>query len=280
MKVTKILTYICLLILTALFGCSFCRAQQPTEKLVPVQMTFEFLVVQLREDTARQMIPELRDRQRAAKTVDRISKLIADKKATLIGWPVLTTKSGMRAVVEQVDEVRYPTEFEAPSQLTTTEQYPPAEGTPGAPIVPVDPKEAPPEPPKPTHVTTINSISDGVPTTFDTRNAGVMLEIEATLAPDGKHIDVGLVPQHVRFFGMKKAEVEQKGTGKKTIVEQPQFATNKVTTNIVVQDGDYTLLGVFRVSESPDRLELFILHTQVDRSLLFPEPEDGHGILR
>jgi hypothetical protein len=43
---------------------------------------------------------------------EKVVKLIGEKRATLVGWPVLTTKSGMRAVVEEIHEFRYATEFE------------------------------------------------------------------------------------------------------------------------------------------------------------------------
>jgi hypothetical protein len=48
-------------------------------------------------------------------------------------------------------------------------------------------------------------------------------------------------------------------------MEQPEFVSHKVTTSLSVQDGDYTLLGVFNVPDMPGEVELFILHTRIKR---------------
>lgn len=234
---------------------------------VPAQVTFDLLVVDLPQESAVALVPELRDHRHAAKAVQRLMKMIAEKKATLIGWPIITTKSGERASVEQINEFRYATQYDAPGRATVIETYPDSDGTPGAPVVPVDPKDAPLESRKPAKITTMDGTQEGIPTLFETRNLGVTLEIEPVLLPNPTLIEISLAPQHMRFLGMKKIEIEQKGSGKKTVVEQPQFATNKVTTSITVKDGDYTLLGVFKMPESPGQMELFILHSEVERRL-------------
>lgn len=234
---------------------------------VSAQVTFDLLVVDLPDASAFTLVPELRDPRRAAKAVQRVMKMIAEKKATLVGWPIITTKSGIRAMAEQLGEFRFAAQYDAPGHATITEVYPDSAGTPGAPIVPVDPKDSPLESPKPAKITTTDGTQGGIPTTFDTRNLGVTLEIEAVLGPDPAFIETNLALQHIRFLGMKKIEIEQKGSGKKTIVEQPQFATNKVTTSLTIKDGDYSLLGVFKLPESPGQIELFILHSEVERRL-------------
>jgi hypothetical protein len=71
------------------------------------------------------------------------------------------------------------------------------------------------------------------------------------------------VPEHTRLLGFRKVEIEQKGTGKKVVVEQPDFLTNKVTTSLIVQSGDRTLVGAFKVNDPPGQMELFILHSEV-----------------
>ena len=91
------------------------------------------------------------------------------------------------------------------------------------------------------------------------------MEIEGTIAAD-LSIDLNLVPQHVRLAGFRKAEIEQIGTGKKVVVEQPVFIVNKVTTSLTVRDGDTTLLGVFKLEEPAGRMELFILQTNIIRA--------------
>ena len=221
-----------------------------------INVEFDLLVVRMPESLALPLIPELRDKKRAVTATERVMKLIAEKRATLIGWPVISTWSGRRADVEQIDEFRYATEYDPPVKTTTVETPLPANPTP-----PTVPDERKPEPPQKT--TTTVSVSEGVPTNFETRNVGVTFEIEPVIDKDLKTIDLNLVLQHIRLLTMRKVEIEQKGTGKKVVVEQPEFLTNKVTTSLTVQSGDRTLLGVFKVNDPPEQIELFILHTEV-----------------
>jgi hypothetical protein len=186
--------------------------------------------------------------------------------------------------VDQVDEFRYATEFDPPGRSIVTKSVKPvgeseADGAAenqnpkgpstilettagtenkdaGAPVPETEGSDV---------VETTTNVHYGTPTAFETRNVGVMLEIEPVLGPDGRTIDISLVPQHVRFLGMRKAIVEHTGTEDKVIVEQPEFLTNKVTTSIQVVDGEHTLLGVFKVNDPPGTVELFILHTQLKK---------------
>lgn len=96
----------------------------------------------------------------------RVTELAKEGKARLNTLTVLTTKSGQRAVVEGIDEVRYPTEF-APS---------------------ADDKHLP------------------TPTAWETRNAGDTLELEPVIANDGRTCDLNLVPQRVTLLGLRNQQ--------------------------------------------------------------------------
>jgi len=231
----------------------------------PAYVEFDLLVVQIPEKAAIPLIAQLRDKKRSEKAVTRILDLIASDKARLVAWPTLTTTSGQRAVVEQVDEFRYATEYEQAVSTKRIENVSSNSGTPGAPIVPVDPASAPPVEPKPARVRTIHLESEGVPKSFETRNVGVTLEIEPVIGSDGQTINLSLVPQHVSLLEMRRVEMEEVSTGKKSVVYQPVFVTNKVTTSFAVPNGDYSLLGTFKVSKPEGYIELFILHTQIKR---------------
>jgi len=226
---------------------------------------FDFLVVQMPQSAAISLIPQLRDNKRSENAVARILDLVASNKATLIGWPVVAIFSGQRAVAEQLEEFRYATEYKGAERVRTIERYPKDSGTPGAPVVPVNPVDAPPKAPEPEKTTSVHREFDAVPTSFETRNIGVSLEIEPVVGPDGRTIELSLVPRHVSLFEMRRVEIEDKGSGRKTVVEQPEFHTNVVTTSIRVQDGDYTLLGTFKVQKPQGYMELFILHTQIKK---------------
>jgi len=241
------------LCLLALFSTS--RAED--SPLAP-NVEFDLLVVRMPDALALPLIPELRDQKRAPAAAERVMKLIAEKQAMLIGWPFLTTVSGQRAVAEQVDEVRYANGFEPPGKTTT--EVTPLPPDPAAPAVTT------PQNPEPARqATTTVTVSEGVPTSFETRDAGVILEIEPQVAADLKTISLELAPRHVRLLGYHKVEIEQKGSGKKVVVDAPDFHMNKVTTSLTVQSGDHTLLGVFKEDDQPGQTELFILHSEVKR---------------
>jgi hypothetical protein len=202
-------------------------------------------------------------------------------------------------VVEQSDEFRYATEYSAPGRTIITKslaakggssdrnvsenQKPPhltsaLETVPGSEgkeaATPVPPGESARE------IETTTTIMEGIPTAFETRNLGVTFEVEPVVGASGRTIDLNLVPQHVRLLGMRKAEIDEKGSNKKVVVEQPEILNNRITTSIQVVDNEYTLLGVFKLNDVPETMELFILHTQlktieapVDLAPIVPNPE-------
>lgn len=244
----------------ALAACD--KMPQPKRIQATSEIEMDLLMVRMSESRALALIPRLRDRRQSADATKEIMKSIGSGEAVLIGWPFLATKSGQRAVMEQVDEFRYATEFDPPGSAKVTETTAEETGVANAPVVPAT---APPVQPAPAKTTTTESVNEGSPTSFETRNVGVTFEVEPNIDPNGRTIDLNMVPQHVRLRGMRKTVVEGPQEGKKIIVEQPEFVTHKLTTSISVEDGDYTLLGVFTVADMPGQVELFILHTRIKR---------------
>jgi len=249
----------CLAFVSALLGVAFAHAQE--ERALPVDLEFDLIVVQLSESAALPLIADLRNSGKASQARDLILTMVAKKGATLMGWPILRAKSGQRAVVEQILEMRYATQYDAPGagKITQTTE----------PTVPLAGRSAVSSGKVATHAA---FVSEGIPVSFETRNVGVTLEIEGTIVAD-LAIDLSLVPQHVRFAGFRKAEIEQKETGKKVVVEQPEFIVNKVTTSLTVRPGDTTLLGVFRLQEPAGHMELFILQTNIIRAPAAATPD-------
>jgi len=115
---------------------------------------------------------------------DQLEELAKAGKAKLVGLMAINSKSGLRAVVESMNEVRYPTEFDPAGRVGEI----------------------------------------AFPVAWEARNAGDTLEVEPILGPDGKTIDVNLVPQVVLFDGFKEWQ-------------QPNFHTAKVMTSLYVQSG-------------------------------------------
>jgi type II secretory pathway component GspD/PulD (secretin) len=102
-----------------------------------------------------------------------------------------------------------------------------------------------------------------VPTAFETRNIGATLEVEPVLGPDGKTIDLNLVPQHVRLLDFPTVAGGRDANGHEWKIEQPRFYTAKTTTSLTVAAGQRVLLAEFRGPEGSDQIEFFILKVEV-----------------
>ena len=167
------------------------------------------------------------------------------KGVDLLSAPRVTTKSGQRAVIEIVQEFRYPTEFEPP-------QIPQNFGGGGTGGVG-------------TTAIQVFPVTPTTPTAFETRNTGVTLEVEPTVGSDNYTIDLNLVPQVVEFEGfinygspIRTINPNALGLGAvaaavtnaptsivltDNVINQPIFSTRKVTTSVTVWDGQTVVLG-------------------------------------
>ena len=174
-----------------------------------------------------------------------IRALNQKKGVDLLSAPRVTTKSGQRAVIEIVREFRYPTQFDPP-------KIPDSVGSNvGGNLGALDP------------VTglfaggSVNSfpVTPTTPTSFETRNTGVTLEVEPVVGPDGVTIDLNLVPQVVEFEGFINygSPIQTTTAGPMGIpitavitpntINQPIFNSRKVTTSVSVWDGQTVVLG-------------------------------------
>ena len=166
-----------------------------------------------------------------------IRALNQKKGVDLLSSPRVTTKSGQRAVVEVIEEFRYPTEFQPP-------QIPQTVGaTTGIGILGGGSSNSFP-------------VTPTTPTAFETRNTGVTLEVEPAIGPDNFTIDLNLVPQVVEFEGFINygSPIQSSATNPITgvtttqvitpnVINQPIFSTRKVTTSVSVFDGSTVVLG-------------------------------------
>lgn len=208
----------------------------------------ELQLVTLPTAMAMTMIPELLDETKIEAANAKLQTLMIEGKATLSGWLILETKSGQRAVVEAIDEVRYATEFD-PGQVHVTVQTNDPNAEEGD-VIKVKRKIQ----------------ADGLdpaPTAFETRNVGVTFEVEPIVAPDGT-VDLNMVPQHVRLVRFNAVKVKYgEGGGKEMTVAQPQFSTNKVSTSLTMKSGTRKLIGTFQLPDRPGFMELFLLRVEV-----------------
>jgi general secretion pathway protein D len=162
--------------------------------------------------------------------------LSQNKAVDLVSSPKVTTKSGQRATIEIIREFRYPSEYDLPQVTATT-------GAQFNPVVPTS------------------------PTSFETKNVGITLEVEPTVGPDNFSIDLILAPRVVEFDGFINygspinASVNRTGSfidngievffsgqsrtfvATPNIINRPVFSTREVTTEVTVYDGQTVVLG-------------------------------------
>ena len=166
-----------------------------------------------------------------------IRALNQKKGVDLMSAPKVTTKSGRKAIVRVVREFPYPTEFSPP------EVPAPSDGSPGQDSLTLG------------IVSVSGAVTPTTPTTFETRNVGVTLEVEPIIGPDGYTIDLNLSPEVVEFDGFINygSPINTPtfnplvGFGiapiTENVINQPIFSTRKVTTSVSIWDGQTVALG-------------------------------------
>lgn len=125
--------------------------------------------------------------------------------ADLLSAPRVTTRSGVNAQIQVVQEIRYPTEYE--EQSLDAGQFDIAFRAP-------------------------------LPTAFETREVGVILNVTPTVGPDGYTIDLTLVPEVAELSGW----IDYGPPGRYPIL-QPVFSSRNITTSIVLWDNQTIAMG-------------------------------------
>lgn len=152
------------------------------------------------------------------------------KGVDVVSAPKVTVTSGRKALINIVRKFPYPKDYSPP-------QVPQTQGSGAQPATPA------------------------TPTSFETRNVGVQLEVEPTVGPDGYTIELSLSPQITEFQGFVNYGTPiyqdapfRTGAGvltQRTIpveltpntIEQPIFSVRQVDTQVTVYDGQTVVLG-------------------------------------
>lgn len=151
-----------------------------------------------------------------------------DGKGRLDGISEITTRSGVNAQTKSVREVIYPTEIAEASAVSTTNRTPSGSAT-------------------------------LVPASFETREVGVILNVTPTVGPDGRTIDLTLVPELCLEPEWKTYDAVVVSPAKGVAAgkfEQPFFHSRNVTTSVVVTDGEPLVIGGM---ESPTGEDINVL---------------------
>jgi hypothetical protein len=169
-----------------------------------------------------------------------IDQLVVRGGAELIDWPQTLTAVEQRAMVETIEEFRYPTEFEAPSLPTMF--------------------GAKPAPPKKEDRQPWDRWGAITPTSFETRNCGSTLEFHPfAVSPDGALIQLFLVPQSVRLDRMIQFVGAPDALGTIGFAQQPYFVTARTQTSLTIRSGKPILLSSHPQPTEPPRVLLHIL---------------------
>ena len=152
------------------------------------------------------------------------------KGVDLVSAPKVTVTSGRKATINITRKFPYPRDY-SPPQIPQTQ---------GGGIQPATP---------------------ATPTSFETRNVGVQLEVEPTVGPDGYTIELSLSPQITEFQGFVNygtpiqtvapitTVLGSQVLGTKAItltdnkIQQPVFSVRQVDTQVTVYDGQTVVLG-------------------------------------
>jgi len=148
----------------------------------------------------------------------------------LVSAPKVTVTSGRKATINITRKFPYPKDYTPP-------QVPQTQG--GG----------------------LNPATPATPTSFETRNVGVQLEVEPTVGPDGYTIELSLSPQITEFQGFVNygspistvapykfldgvfSDVTKTVVLTPNTINQPVFSVREVKTQVTIYDGQTVVLG-------------------------------------
>lgn len=182
-----------------------------------------------------------------------IRALDQKKGVDLLSAPKVTTKSGQRANVKVTRTFFYPTQFTPPEIPGNTGS---SSGSGGG-IIFVDPRLQPPP-----------TVTPAFPDAFESRDIGVILEVEPIVGADSYTIDLNLSPSVTDFDGFidygspitnvgyasgffndpilgipVPADIPVASVLTNNVINQPIFSVRRVTTNVTIWDGQTVALG-------------------------------------
>ncbi len=158
------------------------------------------------------------------KLYNEILARVAKKQAVQEYFSVLRARSGEKALLENISEFIYPTEYEKPAVPNSLTLHPPGRGE--GPAASGEEKSGLPA-----------VIAEAMPNAFETRNAGFTLEVEPTIGGNGMVIDLRIAPNFTTL-----AERAKFGKGASE-TEMPVFETQSLHTSATVWAGQPFLLG-------------------------------------
>lgn len=160
------------------------------------------------------------------------------KAADILATPSVTTRSGQAASITMVKEFIYATEYDPP-------ELPQSIGTFNNPVFDDQGNQIGVD-----SVTVTPPIIPAFPSSFETRDTGVFLEVLPTADANRQYIDVALKPVMTDFDGFVNygTPVNFVTNGTTTVLAEnpilmPVFSVKKVDTSLVIADGATVVVG-------------------------------------
>lgn len=152
-----------------------------------------------------------------------IIKALAQKQsADTLSAPKVTTVSGQQAQIRSVQEFIYPTSWAQPTATSS------GGGVNGGGAVAVTPS---------------------IPSSFQTREVGILLNVTPEVGADGYTINLTLAPEVSQFLGfIDYGSPIGLSSGNNVVttfndIKEPLFASENLTTSVVIWDGQTVVLG-------------------------------------
>ncbi len=175
-----------------------------------IELSHEDLTTLLEEDEGMRRSERLSGN--AGPLRDSIKSLIDKNDARILETAIVIARSGQRAKVESITEFIYPTEYDPPTAIVSSNS-----------------KE--------------QSVSIAPQATaFETRNLGVTLEVDPVIGADDQTIDLNLAPEIVYLVDQENYGSFESDDSTVEVV-MPTFYTMRTTTQIALMDGEYAFIG-------------------------------------
>jgi general secretion pathway protein D len=162
-----------------------------------------------------------------------------NKDADVVSKPATITRSGQTSKIEIIQEFIYPTEYEAPElpqQIGNQNGF---------------------------ASTNVNNppITPAMPTAFEKRDVGVILEVSPVVSADRRYIELALKPEMTNFDGFVNygTPITQPAVSSRIVgalnnhnerviltpnrILQPVFSTTRADTSVTVADGSTIIIG-------------------------------------
>lgn len=203
--------------LLTLASCGVCMAHQDAPR--HIRMYFQWI------EMSHPLLTEMMSGEKKSGTALHAAAFayVKEGKAKIVNTDIVVCKSGQRSNIESIREEIFPTEYSPPGSV----------GEPYPPVVP-----------------DIRSI-----TSFETRNTGVMIEVEPTLGNDDSIIDLRLNAEIVAP-GRLVTWMEHKDQWGDASVRMPFYETWRVQTSLSIANGKFELAHV--ISPKPTQPTPFV----------------------